>query len=223
MRAAWMLFPVLALAADLESARDAQDRAALEAAVRELSRAAKNKPDNAAAHYRVALAESYLSEIALEQRDKGLAEAAAVDGIRAAERAVALDGGTAEHHRILGTLCGQAIPANLLLAFRYGKCALDSINRAIELDPKSWRAYLSRGVGNYYRPEAFGGGVGLGLADFRRALEVNPKAADAWLWLGIALRKQGRNGEARKALERSAELNPRRLWTKQQLEKTPPQ
>jgi Flp pilus assembly protein TadD len=41
------------------------------------------------------------------------------------------------------------------------------------------------------------------------------------LWLGLALRKSGRNGEARKAFARSLELNPRRVWAKQQLEKTP--
>jgi len=45
--------------------------------------------------------------------------------------------------------------------------------------------------------------------------------ADAHLWLGLALRKAGRNAEARRAIARSLELNPRRVWAKQQLEKTP--
>ena len=60
----------------------------------------------------------------------------------------------AEHHRILGTLCGQVIPGNVLAGLKYGRCALDSINKAIELDPKSAIAYVSRGVGNYYLPAA---------------------------------------------------------------------
>jgi tetratricopeptide (TPR) repeat protein len=129
----------------------------------------------------------------------------------------------AENHRILGTLCGQVIPANVLAGLRYGRCALDSIKKALEIDPKSSNVWLSRGVGNYYLPESFGGGVKLAIDDFQKAIRLNAKSADAHLWLGIALRKAGRNAEARKALARSIELNPRRLWTRQQLEKTPAQ
>jgi hypothetical protein len=40
--------------------------------------------------------------------------------------------------------------------------------------------------------------------------------------LGVALRKMNRNAEARKELERAVQLNPARIWAKQQLEKTPP-
>jgi hypothetical protein len=43
------------------------------------------------------------------------------------------------------------------------------------------------------------------------------------LWMGITLRKMNRNGEARTAFTKSLQLNPARVWTKQQLEKTPPQ
>jgi Flp pilus assembly protein TadD len=61
----------------------------------------------------------------------------------------------------------------------------------------------------------------LAIKDFRKAIELNPKNAEAWLWLGIALRRENQAGEAQKALERSLELNPNRVWAKQQLEKTP--
>jgi tetratricopeptide (TPR) repeat protein len=141
-----------AIASDLESARDRQDVATLEASIAELSKAAATNPDDAGAQYRLALAHSYLSEVAFELRDKAMAKAAAEAGIHAAERAVTLQGDLAEHYRILGTLCGQVIPSNVLSAFRYGKCAMTSINKALELDPDSSQAYLSRGVGNYYLP-----------------------------------------------------------------------
>jgi hypothetical protein len=39
--------------------------------------------------------------------------------------------------------------------------------------------------------------------------------------MGLTLRKLNRNAEARTALSRSLQLNPDRIWTKQQLEKTP--
>jgi len=207
--------------ANLQSARDRQDREALQSAVAELAEAARGKPDDAAAQYRLALAESYLAQVLLERGDKPGAERAAEAGIPAAERAVSLQGNAAENHRILGTLCGQVIPANVLLALKYGRCASDSIKKALELDPKSADAYLSQGVGNYCLPPAFGGGPQLAIQDFQKAIQLNPKSAEAHLWLGLALRKAGKNTEARAAIQRSLELNPDRLWARQQLEKTP--
>ena len=68
---------------------------------------------------------------------------------------------------------------------------------------------------------AIGGGIGKVIQDFEKAASLNPKLAEAQQWLGIALRKEGRNAEARKALERAVALNPARIWSKQQLEKTP--
>ncbi|MGD0015684.1 MAG: tetratricopeptide repeat protein [Bryobacteraceae bacterium] len=207
----------------LEDARDRQDRAYLRRMADELGEAARKAPSDARAQYRLALAESYVAEVALELHDKDAARSAAEAGIRAAEKAVALQPNVAEHQRILGTLCGQAIPADLWLAFKYGHCARAAIDKAIELDPKSASAYLSRGVGNYYLPPALGGGVELAIRDFERALQLDPQSADARLWLGIALRRAHRNAEARKEISKSLALNPRRIWARQQLEKTPAQ
>lgn len=204
-------------------ARDRQDRAALQKIVAEASEVARKTPADAAAQYRFALASSYLAEVALELRDKKLAEQTAELGIRAAERAVELKPNVAEHYRVLGTLYGQVIPANVLAGFSYGKRARDAINRAIEIDPKSAPSYISRGVGNYYLPSALGGGPELAERDFRKALELDPKSADAYLWLGLTLRKMKRNADAREAFRRSLELDPNRLWTKEQMDKTPPQ
>ena len=207
----------------LETARDHQDRASLERQISELTAAAQKAPRDAEAQYRVALASSYLAEVALELRDKGQAERAAESGIQAAERAIAIDARNAEYYRVLGTLCGQVIPANLLSAFSYGKRAREAIGRALERDPKSSRAYLARGIGNYYLPEALGGGPAVAIPDFRAAIAMDGTSAEAYLWLGLALRKQHHNTEARQALAKSLELDPNRIWTKAQLEKTPAQ
>ncbi|PYT14764.1 MAG: hypothetical protein DMG59_16095 [Acidobacteria bacterium] len=208
---------------ELEKARDAQDRAALERIAGQLSAAAQKQPNDDGAQYKLALADSYVAEVAIEMRDKNQAHSAAEAGIKAAERAVALKPDVPEYYRILGTLCGQAVSANVIAGMKYGRCALDSVNKAIELNPKASTNYISRGVGNYYLPPAFGGGIELAIKDFQKAIELDPQSAEAQLWLGIALRKASRNAEARKAFEKSLELNPARVWARQQLDKTPAQ
>ena len=206
---------------ELIKARDRQDRAALEKIAGDLRAAAEKDPKGAVAQYRLALAESYSAEVAIEMRDKAAAKNAAQTGIDAAERAVSLKPDSPEYQRILGTLCGQIISGNGLAALKYGTCALNAVNKAIELDPKSSMAHLSHGVGNYYLPAALGGGLEVAIKDFRKAIELDPKNADAWLWLGIALRRVNQADEARKAIVKSVELNPNRVWAKQQLDKTP--
>jgi tetratricopeptide (TPR) repeat protein len=209
--------------AGLDNARDRQDRAALEKQISDLSAVAQKSPQDAEAQYRVALASSYLGEVALELHDKHQAQHAAEAGIKAAERAIAINGKNAEYYRVLGTLCGQVVPANLLFALSYGKRARDSINKALELDPKSAQAYLARGVGNYYLPDAMGGGPSVAIPDFRKAVELEPGSAEAYLWLGLALRKQQHNAEARQAFSKALQLDSARIWIKQQLDKTPAQ
>jgi len=206
--------------ATLQLARDQQDRAALQKIVDEAGAAAAKAPNDAEAQYQMALASSYLAEVALEQGDKKLAQQAAERGVKAADQAVALKPQVAEYYRVLGTLCGQVVPANVLAGLSYAKRARDAIDKAVALDPKSSVGYMARGVGNYYIPAALGGGFELAIADFRKSIELDPKNADAWLWLGMSLRKENKNAEARQAFSKSLELNPKRVWTSQQLEKT---
>jgi tetratricopeptide (TPR) repeat protein len=205
---------------ELQKARDRQDRAGLE---KMLADARAGAGADAESQYRLALAASFAAEVAVELKDKSGAKADAEIGIPAAEKALELKPNTGEYYRILGTLCGQMISSNGLAGLKYGKCALNSVNKAIELEPKSSEAYVSHGVGNYYLPQALGGGMELAIQDFQKAIQLDPKASEPYLWLGVALRRTNRNAEAHKALEKAVELNPNRLWAKQQLEKTPAQ
>jgi tetratricopeptide (TPR) repeat protein len=207
--------------AELDKARDAQNRGALERLASEFAAAAGKQPNDVQAQYRLALTESYLAEVFMETGDKNGARNAAEAGMKAAERATALKPDVAEYHRVLGTLCGQMIPANVLLGMRYGPCARDEVNKAVQMDPKSAANYLSRGVGNYYLPASLGGGPEVAIKDFQKAVELDPRSGEAHLWLGLALRKANRNAESHKELQRAVELDPNRMWAKQQLAKTP--
>ena len=221
-----ILIPTLltgATQAELDKARNLQDPAALEKIAQAAAAVSTQKPNDPAALYQTALAYSYLSEVALEVKDKGKAKSSAETGIAAAQAAVALDGKRPEFHRVLGTLCGQVIPANILSGLKYGKCAQEEVNKALQMDPKSAMNWVASGVGKYYLPASFGGGPDMAIKDFENALAIDPKLAEAHLWLGLAMRKSNRNADARKSLQKALDLNPQRVWIKQQLEKTPAQ
>jgi tetratricopeptide (TPR) repeat protein len=207
----------------LEHARDTQDRAALDAFVSGAAVPAGKMPGDALAQYWLALAESYSAEVAIEVGDKARARGSAESGIQAAQKAVAIDSRTGEFHRLLGTLCAQSITSNPLSALKYGRCAQDEINKAIELDPKAALNYVGRGVGNYYLPAALGGSVDAAIKDLRKAISLDARLADAHLWLGVVLRKAGQNAEAHQELQKAVDLAPARAWAKQQLAKTPAQ
>lgn len=218
-----LLTSVCATAGELEKARDAQDRIALGKLAAQAIADTQKRPTDPEAHYRLALAHSYIAEIAIEQRDKNTAHNAAEAGIKSAERAVQLKSDFAEYHRLYGTLCGQAVSANVLQGLKYGHCAQDEVNKALQLDPKAALNHIGHGVGNYYLPSQFGGGIEPAIKDFTKAAELDPKSAEAHLWLGLALRKANRNAEARKEFQKALDLNPGRVWAKQQLDKTPAQ
>jgi len=206
--------------AALQLARDQQDRAALDKMVDEAAGAAQKNPGDADAQFRLALAASYSAEVALEMHDRKGARAAAERGIKAGEKAVSLKPERAENYRVLATLYGQAI-TDVMSGLSYGPRSKDAINKAVERAPNSSEVYVARGVGNYYLPAQLGGGNASALADFRKAIDLDPKNAEAYLWLGLCLRKDHKDGEARQAFTRSLELNPNRVWVKQQLDKTP--
>lgn len=205
--------------AHLVTARNKQDVNHLSAAAEgQLPAGDKSSPSKT---YLRALASSYLAEVYLEQGKKSEAANAAERGIALAKEALRSQGDSAEGRLLLGTLCGQVIPANLLSAISYGKCAREEIDTALRLNPRLAEAYLGRGVGNFYLPTAFGGGVEKAIADFRKAAELAPHSAEVQIWMGIALRKQGDHSAARRHLERALTLSPDRDWIRQQLKKTP--
>jgi tetratricopeptide (TPR) repeat protein len=204
----------------LEDARDRQDGAALDRSIVELRAASANGQPQAL--YQLATAYSYAAEVAIEVKDKAKAETLAESGIDAIKNALRTRENSSEYHRLLGELCGQVIPANPIAgALKYGSCARDEINKALELDSKNALAYVSRGVGNYYLPAALGGSLDAAVKDFDAAIALNPQLDEAYLWKGIALRKNKQLAAARTALETAWKLNPNRIWIKQQLDKTP--
>jgi len=208
----------------LDKLRDRQDRAGLERSASVLQTDAEKSPGDANRWYEAAIGYSYLAEVLYELRDKPGSERAAEAGVKDADKAISLNAKNADYYRVLGTLCGQVIPANPIMgALAYGKRAREALDKAIDLDPASAKAHVAHGVGFYYLPASFGGGPENAIKDYKRALAIDPKSAEAWLWMGIAYSRQHQYADARAAFTKSLQLDPDRIWTKQQLDKTPAQ
>ena len=212
----------LRAADDLDHLRDHQDRKTLEERAAAQHAAAEKTPNDPNAWYRAAIAYSYAAEVAMEVKDKNGAQKNAEAGAADVEKAIAINNKVADYYRVLGTLCGEVIPANPIAGIlSYGKRAKDALDKAIQMDPKSSKAFLAHGVGYYYLPNNFGGGPENAIKDFKQAIALDPKSADAWLWMGIAQKKLHQNAQARESLMKSLQFDPDRAWTKEQLEKTP--
>src|SRR5439155_8843259 len=76
---------------ELEKARDAQDRAALERIAGQLSAAAQKQPNDDGAQYKLALADSYVAEVAIELRARNQPNGPPEAGIKVGECAVVLN------------------------------------------------------------------------------------------------------------------------------------
>jgi Flp pilus assembly protein TadD len=81
--------------------------------------------------------------------------------------------------------------------------------------------YVARGVGNLYLPSQVGGGAEVAIPDFRKAIQLDAANAEAWVYLGVALRMDKKEDEARKAFNKALEINPNRFWVRELLVKKP--
>ena len=98
----------------------------------------------------------------------------------------------------------------------------------MELGPQNPRVWLLKGVGNIFKPKLFGGGAEKAEVDIRKAISLyehdapaSPRPAwgraEAWAWLGQALDKQDKRGDARAAFVKALEIDPEFGWVKYKL------
>lgn len=119
---------------------------------------------------------------------------------------------------------GQLIAfGSAFTAMRLGSRAGHQMDDALAAGPENPRVWMLRGVGDFYRPRLFGGGLDKAESHLRRAIELfandhpMPPApswgnAEVYGWLGQVLAKQGRRDEARAAYEKGLSLEPGNVW-----------
>jgi tetratricopeptide (TPR) repeat protein len=214
---------------EIEAAHAAGDLARLSNAAAILDRALTVTPnDRLLVYYRslalYRLAAQYMgrnrnddAKKALEEADRLLEE---IETKAPAGDALALRGA------VLGQLIG--LSGNPLSGMTLGPKASGLIERAMELEPNNPRVWLVRGISAMFTPKMFGGGTDKAERDLRKAAElfgaerVAPPApswghADAYIWLGQALQKDGKTEDARAAYEKALEISPSNAWVKQTL------
>jgi TolB-like protein/Flp pilus assembly protein TadD len=86
--------------------------------------------------------------------------------------------------------------------------ALEAAERAVGLAPEAAEGYVARSLQADVRGWAWADG----LADARRAVELNPRSADAHRAVGMTLATLGRVGEGLLELQRATELEPLSSW-----------
>jgi tetratricopeptide (TPR) repeat protein len=179
-----------------------------------LSRLTQQHPENALYFYHLANVGRYWAEANLARGDKKGAERALEEGINNVQRSLKLNEKSSDAHSLLADLYGRKISLGIgmFAGPRYGPKVDSENRRALELDPNNPRALASRGRQYLESPKMFGGDIEKSIAQLRRAVELDPKSHETFVWLAIALRKKGDGTGADKALQEALRLNPRSVF-----------
>ena len=145
------------------------------------------------------------------------------EAVQVAARAGELGGG-AQAKALQGALTGQLAGASGGFAMmRLGRASFRLLDEAVAAAPQDARVALLNGVSRVNAPAFAGGGPVRGEAELRRAVTLyasdraaSPQPtwgrADAHIWLGIALEKQGKLPEAQAEFTRALTFAPGHRW-----------
>jgi tetratricopeptide (TPR) repeat protein len=130
-----------------------------------------------------------------------------------------------ETHALLASVYGLRIGANPALGASLGHRSGGERAIAGRLGPENPRVWLLKGIGAFFTPEAFGGGLERAGEDFDRSLELfevdDPERplprwgrADAHLWRGRVHEGFGQVDQARAEYETALLLEPEYVWVR---------
>jgi tetratricopeptide (TPR) repeat protein len=128
-----------------------------------------------------------------------------------------------ETHALLAMVMGSLIGEDRSSAPMLGPMIPLEMNAAVTMAPTNPRVWLLRGIQSFYTPTQYGGGLSVAETQLNRAIELfatdNPAPplprwgrAEAYVWLGQVLQKNGRTAEARTAYNRALALQPNYPW-----------
>jgi tetratricopeptide (TPR) repeat protein len=166
--------------------------------------------------YDLASADSYLAQAKESHKDHKGAGQWLDSAIEDAKQAVIIDDRSSDAHALLADLYGRKIGLGGMFAgVHYGPKANAEMQRAFELDPNNPRAYVVVGRKYLYAPRIFGGDLQKAIESFRKATALDPHDDEAFVWLAIAYRKNGKTRQSQAALSEALRLNPRSVFVQQ--------
>jgi tetratricopeptide (TPR) repeat protein len=169
-------------------------------------------------HYHLARALEALAIYHGNRDEQSEAVAYLQDGVTAVSVAIERSPSSSPYHTTLGELYGQlAAFSGVIGKMRFGRLAAGAYARALELDPRNALAYVGAGIGKLETPAMFGGSPDEAIRAFHRARELDPDCDEAWIWEGIARRRQGAVADARAAFNHALRINPRSDHAKREL------
>ena len=161
----------------------------------------------------------YLSRFYELQKHRDLAEKLVEAGIKAAQRAVQMEGDSADAHALLARLYETKLSyGDLFTGLDIGPKAGAENKRALALAPDNAQVQLAAGVQYVMAPPIGGGDVKKGIATLKRALELDPEMDEAYYWLAKAYRKQNDRAGFKQSLESALRLNPKNILAQRELE-----
>jgi TolB-like protein/DNA-binding winged helix-turn-helix (wHTH) protein/Flp pilus assembly protein TadD len=141
-------------------------------------------------------------------------EADADATIAEAEEAVGLDPDFAEAYVVVAQGCFAKI-FNWAGGKEYDEKAFVALEKALALDPTLAEAYAARG--NFYYSRLHGFDIADAVADYRRAIDLNPNLADAHQNLGAELTHAGLHEKAIEEFRATLRLDPQNEGAKYRL------
>ncbi len=171
--------------------------------------------------YQLARTDYYLANYyeMIAKNKKAFAQAVD-DAIRSAERAVQLEPDDSNAHALLGDLYGRKIGLGGIFAgMKWGPKGEEQMNQAVRLDPQNPYAYDCIGRRYLFAPRAFGGNIQKAIENFKKAIDLDPKYDEGFVWLGIAYKTQGNTSAARQNFEQALKINPQNAQARLEISK----
>ncbi len=196
----------------LDQGRRSLDLRALDEAKAIFTNRIKNNPQDWQNYYYRARVNlylySYYSEVKL---DPVKATTALTSALSDAIRAEKLNPKSAAVHALLGRIYQVQMglnPVGTVISAAVSEVpALEEYKKALELDPKNAEAEM--GLGTYYlfAPRFLGGNRDRAIKHFKLAVKRDPLKSEAWVWLSVAHREDGRLDRARESLNTALSLD----------------
>jgi tetratricopeptide (TPR) repeat protein len=169
---------------------------------------------------------AYSRCLALLRVDKDKAVAYLDTAVSRLEEAVSRDEAFAEAYALLSSCLGIKIGFNPSEAMVLGPQSGIALEKAKSLAPDNPRVAMVAAISTYNTPEMYGGSKARGFEEMKRGAELfdHWTSADSlqpdwgkdqiWAWIGIAHMDRKEMIQAKRAFDRSLEINPDNGWVK---------